>query len=338
MCLYPKLIDNPKYRANKKNGGNIPPIRDSRVKKVPIGCGDCMECRKQKARGWQVRLLEDLKEHKNGKFITLTFSGEALLKLRDYVNRDKEKPYEGYELDNMTCIAAVRLFLERWRKEYKKSLRHWFVTELGHSGTEHVHIHGIVWTDQDIKNVVRHWQYGHVWIGEQKNGKVINYVNERTVNYIVKYVHKVDEKHRYYKSMILTSAGIGRCYTKGHDWKKNKYKGKATDTTYRSRQGFKIAMPNYWRNKIYTEHERELLWLHMLDKMERWVCGERVSIKDDDKEYYRLVEYYRVKNVKLGYGGLKTWEQEQYERERRIIKQRERYRELDIKRAAGKTA
>ena len=29
------------------------------------------------------------------------------------------------------ATRAVRFFLERWRKEYKKSLRHWLVTEIG---------------------------------------------------------------------------------------------------------------------------------------------------------------------------------------------------------------
>ena len=38
MCLYPKLIKNRKYIANKKNGGNIPPVYDLRVLTVPIGC------------------------------------------------------------------------------------------------------------------------------------------------------------------------------------------------------------------------------------------------------------------------------------------------------------
>ena len=49
MCLYPTLIDNPKYRSNKKNGGVVPLCFDERIKKVPIGCGYCEECRKKKA-------------------------------------------------------------------------------------------------------------------------------------------------------------------------------------------------------------------------------------------------------------------------------------------------
>ena len=56
MCLYPKLIKNRKYIANKKNGGNIPPVSDLRVLMVPVGCGKCIECKKQKSREWSVRL------------------------------------------------------------------------------------------------------------------------------------------------------------------------------------------------------------------------------------------------------------------------------------------
>ena len=81
MCLYPQLIKNPKYKENKKNGGRIPPVLDKRVLWVPIGCGQCMECRGQKKREWQVRLQEDIKKHTNGKFITLTFSNESIAKL-----------------------------------------------------------------------------------------------------------------------------------------------------------------------------------------------------------------------------------------------------------------
>ena len=50
MCLYPKLIKNRRYTANKKNRGVIPPIKDKRVLEVPVGCGKCMECKKQKSK------------------------------------------------------------------------------------------------------------------------------------------------------------------------------------------------------------------------------------------------------------------------------------------------
>ena len=48
MCLYPKLINNRKYTATKKNGGVIPAINDKRTLLVPVGCGNCMECKRKK--------------------------------------------------------------------------------------------------------------------------------------------------------------------------------------------------------------------------------------------------------------------------------------------------
>ncbi|AXH74827.1 MAG: replication initiator protein [Microviridae sp.] len=145
MCLYPTLIKNKKYTANKKNGGQVPPVYDNRVMYVPIGCGGCIECRKKKSREWKVRLLEEIKREKNGVFITLTFSEESMKDLSEKVQENGK--LEGYNLDNAVATQAVRYFLERWRKKYKKSVRHWLVTELGHNGTERIHMHGIIWTD-----------------------------------------------------------------------------------------------------------------------------------------------------------------------------------------------
>lgn len=317
MCLYPQLITNPKYKENQKNGGIIPAVSDIRVLKVPIGCGNCIECRKKKAREWQIRLLEDIREFKNGKFITLTFSNEELGKLSKECNKSK-----GYDLDNDICTLAVRRFLERWRKEYKKSLRHWLITELGHGETEHVHMHGIVWTDEPLEKVETHWKYGWVWKGKKKqNGTIENYVNERTVNYIIKYVHKTDLEHRHYKPIILTSPGIGKGYTNRIDSKKNKFNGEKTNETYKTRTGHKVSLPIYWRNKIYSDEEKEQLWLQKLDKNTRWVCGEKIDISITEKEYYKILKYYQDRNTELGYGNnKKDWRQEEYEQQRRQMK------------------
>ena len=162
--------------------------------------------------------------------------------------------------------------------------------DIGGNNTERIHLHGIVWCD-DINEVEKHWKYGIVWKGrETHSGKLDNYVNERTVNYIVKYLTKVDEKHISYKSIVLTSPGIGRSYIENPNSELNKYNGKQTSETYRTVTGHKIALPIYWRNKIYTEKEREELWIQKLDKEERWVCGEKVSVKDGDKNYMNLVK------------------------------------------------
>jgi len=324
MCLYPKLITNRKYIPNKKNGGVIPAVSDKRVLQVPVGCGKCMECKKQKSREWQVRLQEEIRENKNGKFVTLTFSDESIKEL------SKNIKLEGYELDNEIATKAVRRFLERWRKKYKKSVRHWLVTELGSNGTENIHLHGIIFTNETAETINKIWQYGYTWIGDKSTG---GYVNEKTINYIVKYINKVDTKHKEYNSKILTSAGIGKNYTNRKDSQKNKYNDHETKETYTTRQGIKLPLPIYYRNKIYNDDEKEKLWLKKLDEQVRYVNGIKIDISKNEINYYKALKEARQKNKRLGFGNdEKNWNLKRYENERRNLQTLTR-----IQRANNKT-
>ena len=230
MCLYPKLIKNKKYTANKKNKGNVPIAKDERVLFVPIGCGICMECMKQKAGMWRTRLNEEIKNDPNGTFITLTFSNES------YAELAKEIKAEGYTLDNEIATLATRRFLERWRKQYGKSVKHWLITELGHNGTENIHMHGILWTTKDkIENLEKIWKYGFVWSGYKKDTGKENYISERTATYITKYMLKTDAKHKYYKSIVLCSKGIGNIKKESEIYERNKFRGEKTRTTIKTK-------------------------------------------------------------------------------------------------------
>nr|WAE43745.1 MAG: replication initiator protein [Microviridae sp.] len=314
MCLNPKLIKNKKYVANKKNGGQIPPLTDNRLLAVPVGCGECIECRRQKSRTWNIRLQEEIKSNKNGQMVTLTFNTQALQKL--YTD-EKINTKTAYERDNKVAKIAIRYFLERWRKKYKKSLRHWLITELGHGKTEHLHLHGIIWTDKTKEAIQERWQYGNVWAGYNNQR---TYVNAQTVNYITKYVTKIDTQHKYYKPRILTSPGIGQKYTEKNDVEKAR-----RDDAYTTTTGHKIALPIYYRNKIYTEQEREEKWIEQLNKQKRYVMKQEIDISINEIEYIKALKRARKLNERLGYGnGEIKWEEKKYEEERRnlIMKQR----------------
>ena len=313
MCLYPRLIRNRKYVPNKKNGGIVPEVKDKRVLSVPVGCGKCLECKKQKSREWQVRLQEDIRANRNAKFVTFTFSEHELEKLESEIKLD------GYDRDNEVCRIAVRRFTERWRKQYKKTIRHWLVTELGSKNTERVHLHGLLWTDEPTAVIQEKWKYGKIWVGE--------YVNGKTISYIVKYINKVDKAHKEYNSKIFTSKGIGGNYMQRKDIERNKYRKGETIETYKTREGIELALPIYYRNHIYSDEEKELLWLEKLDKEVRYVDGVKVSISQDEEEYYKLLEVKRQKSKRLGYGDdSKNWDLKQYENERRNLKKAERIR------------
>ena len=298
---------------NKKNNGIIPEMKDERAMYVPVGCGKCIECMKQKKRNWQVRLLEDIKVNKNAYFITLTFTDQNLIDLRKVIKFKSMK----VDIDNEIAKVGVRRWLERIRKRSGKSCRHWLVTELGHNNTEGIHLHGLIWTD-DINRAMIEWSklYGITYVGK--------FVSEITVNYIVKYINKMDLDHKGYKPIVLTSSGIGKNYIGTFNSNRNKFKGIDTKESYKLNTGNEISMPSYYRNKIYTDEERELLWMQMLDKEERFVLGQKIDISENEDDYNRTLEEAREKNKRLGYGDDSAeWSFEEYQ-----IK-REKFRALN---------
>lgn len=303
MCLYPRLMKNKRYLMIGGNG-KTKPIDDYRKQYVAIGCGHCIECRKQHAREWQIRLNEELKVQKFKYFVTLTFSKESLQNLVE--NNEKIKHNV-----NLLAARAVRLFLERWRKKHKKSLRHWLITELGHENTERIHLHGIIFTDFAITNdyINEIWKYGMTYTGE--------YCNEKTINYIVKYVTKVDTDHKGYEADIFCSSGIGSNYYKDPYYKKlHAFKGKDTIQYYTLPNGQKVALPIYYRRHFWNDEERGKLWTYLLDQDKTYIRGiemRHISTPNGYNRYMRLLGEQQKDNVSLGYGtSSKEWDEKIY--------------------------
>ena len=99
--------------------------------------------------------------------------------------------------------------------------------------------------------------------------------------------------------------------------------------TYKTRKGWELGLPIYYRNKLYSDDEKEKLWLEKLDKEVRWVDGVKVDISKGNEEYYKLLEVKRAKNKRLGYGDdTENWELKDYENQRRNLKKIERYEKV----------
>lgn len=277
MCLYPTYFKNPKYLPNKKNKGKPPVCVDRRLLYIPAKCGCCIECRKEKQREWRVRLEEELRSN-FGYFTTLTISPEGIKEIEEKTSLKWE------ENPNEIATKALRLFLERVRKETKKSIKHWCVTELGEE-KDRVHLHGIFFGQRSAELIRKHWKYGFVFIGV--------YCSSRSVNYMTKYMLKVDIKHPEFKQIVLASPGIGAGYTDRLDylWQKQNYKN-INVATYTFRNGTKMAMPKYYKNKIFTEKEREIMWINNLNRGLLWIYGEKVKA-DDWKTIDNLREYWQ---------------------------------------------
>ena len=69
-------------------------------------------------------------------------------------------------------------------------------------------------------------------------------------------------------------------WTEGIGAKRAKYVPHGTLEEYRGVDGIKRGLPICYRNKIYSEEEREKLWIEKLNKGERWIGGTCVKRKN----------------------------------------------------------
>lgn len=282
MCYFTKKVLNKRFLPNRKNRWNPPVCTDERFRYVEVECGHCFECRKKKRREWRIRNYEQLKETPTAVFFTGTVSPqryEHICKQYGYKNDGSQ--------DNEIITKIQRLFLERIRKEKGYSIKHWCVTEKGHTNTRRIHIHGLYYAThgetkwQLTKTLFENWIDGYKFYG--------SYVNEKTINYVSKYMTKKDEDNPDYIGIVLCSKGLGANYAKRmaykHEWNKEK-----TIITYRAGNGADMPLPRYYKTQLYTEDQRQLLWLYTEDKGVKWVKGFEVQGANGvNRDYYEAL-------------------------------------------------
>lgn len=253
---------------------------------------------------WVPRLMYEADHSKvRGWWITFTVSDDSMKRFyaRMYQeNGGVQEPY--YKRINSAMAIGVKWWRERVRQKTGKTPKFWLVTELG-ADKGRIHLHGFVWNDD--KSIFDLWDYG--W-------NKVKPIQRSKIKYATKYVFKTQEKHKEYVPKIFCSNGIGSGYETSYNATNNKYVGEDTDEGYRTSNGYKIALPKYYRNKIYSEEERELLWIHKLDRQERYVLGKRIDISKGFSEYYARLQYAREINRQQGFLAEEDWTRTIYQR------------------------
>ena len=92
----------------------------------------------------------------------------------------------------------LRKEIERIRKKTKRSIKHWLVTEKGEDYGR-IHLHGIVWCP---RKRLDQWGYGYTYIGD--------YVNQKTIAYVTKYMLKICEKWPDFRGKVMCSKRTGQ--------------------------------------------------------------------------------------------------------------------------------
>ena len=120
---------------------------------------------------------------------------------------------------------------------------------------------------------------------------------------------KKDEDNPDYISIVLCSKGLGANYAKEnqlkHKWNKEK-----TIITYKAHNGQDLPLPRYYKTTIYTDNQRQLLWLYAENKGVKWVKGfEVIGANTVNKDYYeRLLKEKNENGIGLHKDVYRDWE------------------------------
>jgi len=208
--------------------------------KIPVPCGKCPECVKRRTSAWSFRLMEEDKVAETSHFITLTYD---TLKV--------PITHAGY----MTLIKRdLQLFFKRLRKAHEhrgmKPIKYYAVGEYG-GKTFRPHYH-IILFNADITLIQPAWDNGHVHYGS---------VSGASVGYTMKYIakkgripmHRNDDR---LPEFGLMSKGLGQSYLTPAmmHWHKKDLDNRMYCNL---KDGRKISMPRYYKDKIYTEEQRK---------------------------------------------------------------------------------
>lgn len=304
MCLFPTQIKNPRYLPNKKNSGSPPTPEDERKRYIEIPCGQCSECMKNRAREWRVRIEWENSSQERSIFTTLTFDGDALLEI------EKEKN------TNEGVAKLIEKFRKRWYKKYKEPLRHWLVTELGEKN-ERIHLHGVLWTQKKESEIAEIWGYGRIEAYEQ--------IRPEGVKYITKYVYKSNEKDPKFRGKVFASKGIGAAWFNSIEADQIKYQGEDTRLYIRTNDGFKCAIPEYYKKKKINPIERGMLWSIKLNKGEKYIKGLKYNMMDGEEvaNYMRYTKQ-RQDDERTLYRD-RDYKKEEYDKEKQYQKTIEKF-------------
>ena len=102
---------------------------------------------KKKRREWRIRNYEQLKETPQAVFFTGTVSPQRY----EYICKRYGFKNDGSQ-DNEIITKIHRLFLKRIRKQTGKSVKHWCVTEKGHTNKEEYNYTDYFTQEKDRQN------------------------------------------------------------------------------------------------------------------------------------------------------------------------------------------
>lgn len=228
-CDSPFYVDNPRRYV------------PGEPEKIPVPCGRCPQCKLRRVQSWIFRLQQEEKISSSSYFVTLTYSTDTVPITRNgFMTLDK---------------TDVQKFFKRLRKlQPDVKLRYYAVGEYGENNSR-PHYHILLFNLVSTEYIEQAWtvnneNFGYVHIGA---------VSSASIAYTCKYIDKgskipIHVRDDRLREFSLMSKGLGKNYLSAAVVDYHKM---ALDRNYCTQpSGEKIAMPRYYREKIWTDNEK----------------------------------------------------------------------------------
>lgn len=230
-------------------------VRDANKNIVPVPCGKCEACIKRRVSGWSFRLMQEDRYSTSSYFITLTYDRKhcPISKNRFMSLRPEHLQLFFKRLRTNTGRYYSRISAATMGRSRVSNLpiKYYSVGEYGTKGGR-PHYHLILF-NAELSQVSPAWMMGDVHYGQ---------VSGASVGYTLKYLskswrpqHRNDDREPQFSRM---SQGLGRSYLspKIKQWHKDDITERMCLTLP---DGRKLAMPRYYKDKIYSSEERGFL-------------------------------------------------------------------------------
>lgn len=249
-CHAPFYVDNPLF-----------PYR-SHERLVPAPCGKCHPCLQRRSSGWAFRLMQQELISEGALFVTLTYDNENV-------------PLTPKKFMTLN-YSDVQKFYKRLRKRHEKRYSTGIIPEIKYytcgeygSKTYRPHYHAIIF-NASAEDIEKAWTQGLSHFGT---------VTGASIAYTTKYIHKgkmipVHHNDDRKPERAGMSKKLGLNYLTPEVIA---FHQQNIDKNYVVVDGFKKAMPRYYREKIWSEDER----LNQSQYVQRLISEKERKQKED---------------------------------------------------------
>lgn len=233
--------------------------------RVPVPCGKCVPCKKRRVDQWVFRMMQEDKRQEHCHFITLTYdtrsvpiSPNGFMTLRrGHETVKRKKPGKDGSMYKTVTLCHFVLFMKRLRKLIPHArLKYYFCGEYG-TKRRRPHYHAIVFGCPDVELYSKAWAIDGNNLGDVHVGTV----TDDSVAYVMKYIdksvwrplHSRDDRIPEYSGM---SKHLGDNYLTPEMLEYHKADLSRLYCTKKG--GYRVPMPRYYKDKIYSQSEKQL--------------------------------------------------------------------------------